>query len=72
MQTTEQKIKRKLDRAADLIHEARVLARTLHPCAYIYCEGSGKIYARTGEGDPSDSSDVFVTSKQSRFDAGGW
>lgn len=71
--TTEAKIKRKLDRAADLIREARDIARTVHPRAYIYCEGSGKLYARSGAGfDTSDSSDVFVTSKQSTFDAGGW
>jgi hypothetical protein len=63
-------IKKKLDEAVQLMAQAREMLRDFHPKGYIYCEGSGRIYARTGETE--DSRDVWVTSKQGRFDAGGW
>lgn len=63
-------IKKKLDQAVLMMAHAREMLREFHPKGYIYCEGAGRIYARTGETE--DSRDVWVTSKQGRFDAGGW
>lgn len=43
------KIKRKLDKAAQLMTEVRELARESHPQAYVFCEGSGRILATQGK-----------------------
>jgi len=66
------RIKRKLDRAVGLLEEARMMAREHYPRAYVFCEGSGRIYVRTELHNAHDSRDVWVTSKKGVFDAGGW
>jgi hypothetical protein len=65
-----QKIKRRLDRAAKLITEARNLARETYPEAYAFCEGSGRIHILPDYNTRSEG--VLVMSEQGSFDAGGW
>lgn len=64
------KIKRRLDRAAQLITEARELARESHPEAYAFCEGSGRIHILPNLDARSES--ILVSSERGAFDAGGW
>lgn len=65
-----QKIKRRLDRAAQLITEARELARETYPDAYAFCEGSGHIHILPDLNTRSEG--VLVSSERGSFDAGGW
>lgn len=67
---TRQKIKRRLDRAARLITEARELARNEHPEAYAFCEGSGRIHILPNIDTRSEG--ILVSSERGTFDAGGW
>jgi hypothetical protein len=62
------KIKRRLDRAAQLITEARELARETYPEAFAFCEGSGRIHILPN----LDSRDPLIYSERGAFDAGGW
>lgn len=65
-----QKIKRRLDRAVQLITEARELARETYPEAYAFCEGGGRIYILPDINTRSEG--ILVSSEQGSFDAGGW
>jgi hypothetical protein len=68
--THRRKIKSRLDRAAQLITEARELARESHPEAYAFCEGGGHIYILPNIETRSEG--ILVSSKRGSFDAGGW